>query len=475
MRPRQVKTGPVLAVETAPNLNVLPILTCWPDDAERFLTLATTLTKHPHTEERNLGLYRLQCQAPNQTGMHWQIHRGGGFHFWEAEQTGEDLPAVVFLGGSAALLFAAAAPLPEDMDEILMAGLLQGFGVPLISQGQYKPELIADAEIILVGKVPAKTRQLEGPFGDHFGHYSHRADFPIFRIEKMYHRADAIFPATVVGKPKQEDWWWGNALQEMMVPLLKLIKPEIRDFWTYPETGFHGLGVLATKQRYAKEGIRTALGMFGEGQAGLTKCIIVVDPECPIRSFPALCQRIHSCFDPSQDLIIIPGTPYDTLDFTSQKMNLGSKLLIDATGKGITRPPMDRNVLNHFFSQRKLPWHLWKPSIVALQVPSAQSGKAVAEILLQTSEIESLSFIVLLSEDVPLDDPILFLWGWFTRFEPARDLYFKAQYFNNAVPCYEGPIIFDATWKPGYPKPVTMDPEIEKKVAQSWTTYGISV
>jgi len=476
MRPRRVKSGPVLEVATTPNLNQLPLLTCWPGDAERFFTLATTLTKHPVTSERNLGLYRLQYQSPQQTGMHWQIHRGGGFHYWKAEQRGEDLPVTVVLGGSVSLLFSAAAPLPENMDEILLAGLLQGHGIPLITQNDPRqPEIVADAEIVLVGKVPAGRRQPEGPFGDHFGHYSQAADFPVFQIEKMYHRKDAIFPATVVGKPPQEDWWWGNALQAMMIPLLRLVKPEVIDLWAYPETGFHGLAVLATQQRYEKEGIRSALGLLGEGQMSLTKCLIIVDSDCPVRSFEEVCRQIHLHFDPTQDLIILPGTPYDTLDFTSQKMNLGSKMIIDASAGSphFDRPSLNRPLLQRFFTQYQLQWYLWKPSIVAIQVPKTQNGRTLAQALLQARELEGLSLIVLVSEDIPLEDPILFLWGWFTRFEPARDLYFKNKTFVDAVPRYEGPIIFDATWKVGYPAPLELDPDVDKKVTQRWKSYGI--
>jgi UbiD family decarboxylase len=476
MRPRRVKKGPVLEVATVPNLNQLPILTCWPGDAERFFTLATTMTKHPVTGERNLGLYRLQYQSPQQTGMHWQIHRGGGFHYWLAEQRDEDLPVTVTLGGSASLIFSAAAPLPENMDEILLAGLLQGQGIPVISQEHsHHPEIIADAEIVLVGKIPAKVRQQEGPFGDHFGHYSHVADFPVFQIEKMYHRKDAIFPATVVGKPPQEDWWWGNALQAMMVPLLRLVKPEIVDLWTYPETGFHGLGVLATQQRYAKEGIRSAMGLLGEGQMSLTKCLVIVDADCPVHSLEEVFQQIHRYFDPTQDLIIIPGTPYDTLDFTSRKMNLGSKMIIDASSgtRPSDRPATNRPLLQRFSNQYQLQWYLWKPSIVAIQVPKSQNGQTLAQALLQTRELDGLSLIVLVSEDVPIDDPVLFLWGWFTRFEPARDLYFKNKTFTDAVPRYEGPVVFDATWKPGYPAPLELDPDVERNVEQKWQSYGI--
>jgi 4-hydroxy-3-polyprenylbenzoate decarboxylase len=301
----------------------------------------------------------------------------------------------------------------------------------------------------------------------------------------MYHRKDAIFPATVVGKPPMEDWWWGNALQAMMIPLLRLVKPEVVDLWAYPETGFHGLAVLATQQRYVKEGIRSALGLLGEGQMSLTKCLIIVDSDCPVRSFEEVCRQIHLHFDPMQDLIILGGTPYDTLDFTSQKMNLGSKMIIDASrNRGLQsvvttnaphsdRSPLNRSLLQRFFNQNQLQWHLWQPSIVAIQVPKTQQGRTLAQALLQAKELEGLSFIVLVSEDVILDDPVLFLWGWFTRFEPARDLYFKNKTFVDAVPRYEGPIIFDATWKAGYPEPLTLDPEIDNKVTQQWDRYGI--
>jgi 4-hydroxybenzoate decarboxylase subunit C len=478
-RPRRVATGPVMEVTSPANLDALPVLTCWPGDAGRFFTLGNTATCHPETGERNLGLYRLQCQSNTQTGMHWQIHRGGGFHFWRAEQLGQDLPVTVTLGGSASLMFSAAAPLPEGLDELLMAGLIDGKGIPLIEQEGhgYLPEIIADAEIVLVGTVPAGVREMEGPFGDHFGHYSTAAKYPVIRIEKMYQRRSPVFPATVVGKPKHEDWWWGNALQEMMVPLLKLMKPEIRDYWAWPETGFHGLGVLSSTQRYAKENIRTAMGILGEGQASLTKCIVTVDPDCPVQSFSEVVRRLHLHFDPTRDLIIIPGTAYDTLDFTSSKMNLGSKMIMDATAgpEQPNRLPLDTAAVEQYFASRNLPWHLWGPSMIAVQIPTVGVGRAFAEELCQADALAEASLIILVSSDVPLDDSVGLLWGWFTRFEPARDLYFKSQSFVGAAARYQGPVVFDATWKEGYPEPLTMDPDVERKVEAAWPTYGISI
>ena len=210
---RRVSSGPVIDRNTATaRLDRLPALTCWPDDGGPFITLPLVYTSHPDRRGHNLGMYRMQVHGPRTAGMHWQIGKGGGYHYAVAEGRGQPLPATVFLGGPPALILAAVAPLPENVPELLLASLIAGERLPQI-HGHGPHPLIAAAEFALIGEVPPQVRRPEGPFGDHYGYYSLQHDYPVFEVQRIAHRADAMFPATVVGKPRQEDCFVGDLLQ----------------------------------------------------------------------------------------------------------------------------------------------------------------------------------------------------------------------------------------------------------------------
>lgn len=480
MRPARRRFGKVTEVEEPPDFTRLPVLTCWPEDGGPFITFGMTLTRDPESGLRNLGLYRLQIHDRTKTGMHWQIQKGGGFHYWEAEKRGRSLPASVILGGDPALMLAAALPLPEGMDEIAFAGFLRRKPVPVIEidsdpAGGASWQLVADAELVIVGQVPAGERRIEGPFGDHLGHYSAAAEFPVFKARRWYRRAAPVYPAAVVGKPPQEDLVIGNAIQQMLNPLISLLKPEICDLWAYGETGFHGLTVVSVKQRYAREGLKTAFGVLGEGQLSLTKCVLLVDPGVDVKSFPAVLEALRAHFDPCEDLIVIGGTPYDTLDFTSRRMNLGSKMILDATASAAPRPPMgdgERAGLRTRLDRLGLPWKVYGDVLVAIQVPAGKPARALSQELVQTIP-PSFPLAVLVSEDVDIEDTMSFLWGWFTRFEPAADLVAAATEITGAVLRHFPPVVIDATHKEGYQKPLVMDPAVVEKVDRRWNEYRI--
>ena len=335
-----VRSGPVMDCEDAPpDLMQLPCLTCWPLDGGPFFTLPLVHTVDPVSGVANLGIYRMQRYDQTSTGMHWQIEKGGGFHFARACDHGEPLKLSVSLGGPPALTLAAIAPLPEGIDERLLASLILGQPLDVINRpsGHRVP---AQAEFILEGTVAPDERRKEGPFGDHLGHYSHSAEFPVFRVDRVLHRRDAIYPATVVGKPPQEDYYIGEALQEMTLPLLKLIKPGIHNLWAYPETGFHPLAVAAVHERYQHEGLKHACALLGEGQMSLTKVLIVVDDDVDVRRFAEVSDAIQRNFDPATGLHLLAPTAQDTLDFTGPSMNMGSRLILLATRQksGPVRP-----------------------------------------------------------------------------------------------------------------------------------------
>src|SRR6266849_5258400 len=259
--------------------------------------------------------------------------KGGSAHYWQAEKRGEDLEVAVVIGADPILMMAAILPLPEDVDEIAFAGFLRGRGVPMVRAKAVNMMVSANAEIVLEGVVPARERRMEGPFGDHFGHYSEAAEFPVMHIRQVTRRRNALYAGTVVGKPPQEDKFLGIAAGEMIGPLIKVINPNIVGICAYVGAGFHNLLVVALKERHPKEVLKTAMSLLGTGQLSLTKVMILVGPERDPRDFRAVLRDIWHRFDPEDHMWLLPFAPLDTLDFTSFKMHVGSKLVIDASGE----------------------------------------------------------------------------------------------------------------------------------------------
>jgi 4-hydroxy-3-polyprenylbenzoate decarboxylase len=340
----------------------------------------------------------------------------------------------------------------------------------------------AAAEFVFEGRIPAAERKLEGPFGDHFGHYSAAAPFPVFQIERMFHRRDAIYPAIVVGKPPQEDGFMGNMVQELLGPLIRLPHPEVRDLWSYEETGFHHLLVASVEERFAKEAMRSAFGLLGQGQLGLTKVLVLVGPDVDPRGIEQVLQAIAHHFDPYEDFLLLPKVPFDTLDFTSYTPNLGSKMILDAT-PGELAPPAPIEVPDLSGVDRRIRGQaLLGSAILALQVdgpdPREVLRKAVAALPGagggDAGAPAPPKIVAAVSPDVPLDDRRLLLWGIFTRFDPARDLFFEESQLRGAWPMHRGRMAIDATFKNGYPAPLEMDPDIVKKVDRRWAEYGLS-
>ncbi len=479
-RPAHVERGPAQEHSLGASLAELPILQLWPGDGGRFITFPLVFTEDPDTHTRNLGLYRIHVYDECTTGMHWQIGKGGGFHFHKAEKRGEGLEVAIAVGADPATLLAGVAPLPEGIDELAFAGFLRGAPTRLAQARKLRMQVPADAEFVIEGVVPAGERRIEGPFGDHFGHYSHAAPFPVFHVREVTHRAMPIFHASVVGKPPQEDKFMGEAVQEMFTGVLKVIHPEIVDLWAYFEAGFHNLLVVAVENRYAKEGRKTALGLMGTGQLSLTKLIVLVDGDVSPRDRRAVFEAIARHFDPAEDLLLLPGMPLDTLDFTSFTMNLGSKMVIDAQshahaagpsgnspGTGLSPSPLLGSVSDPAAYDARVRAHrlAWGGMLV-VQVDG--DGRAVIETLVRRPELAACRLIVAVSPDVPLDDDELLLWGIFTRFDCARDSIPAQVETRGAWLTCRGPLGIDATWKSGYPEPVANLPEVISAVDGWW-------
>jgi menaquinone biosynthesis decarboxylase len=467
MRPGSVSAGICQEVSEAPDLTQMPVLQCWPLDGGRFLTFGMVITHNPRTGVRNLGLYRLQIFGKDQTGMHWQSMKGGRGHYWEAEQKGQDLEVAVVIGADPILMMSSILPLPEDVDEIGFAGFLRGKSVPMVRAKTLNMSVPANAEIILEGVVPAKERRIEGPFGDHFGHYSEAAEFPVFHVRRVTRRRNAVYAATVVGKPPQEDKFLGLAAGEMVGPLIKLIHPNVVDLAAYVGAGFHNLLVASIKERHPKEVLKTAMALLGTGQLSLTKVLVLVGAERDPRDFRAVLREIGQRFDPEDHMWLLPFAPLDTLDFTSFTMHVGSKLVIDACGDAlrpdVPSPKMDFSRIDARIEK----WKLLEGGFLVVSVQ--ESGRAVVKSLLLAKV--PVRFIVAVSPDVDLEDDENLQWGIFTRFDPARDMVFSEQEFVGARPVYRGIIGIDATWKQGYPLPLEMDEATVRLVDRRWSDY----
>jgi UbiD family decarboxylase len=479
VRMRRVPAGPILEkCFQPPDLMRLPVLTCWPDDGGPFFTLPLVHTIDPQTGQGNLGIYRLQRFDGTSTGMHWQIEKGGGFHFHKAARSGRPLAVSVILGGPPALILAAVAPLPEGMDERLLAAYLMGRPLDVIFRAATGHRIPAAAEFVLEGEVRPGDVRREGPFGDHFGHYSAAADYPVLRVQRILARKDAIYPATVVGKPVQEDYYIGEALQAIAMPMLRWFKPAIVDLWAYPETGFHPLAVLSARQRYPREALKLTLGMLGEGQVSLTKVMIAVDPEVRVRDFRAVSKAIWRHLTPD-GLHLLTPTAQDTLDFTGPAMNTGSRLILLATqaesGPARTAPPPDPPSPSDLHP-RLTGVRALGPAFLVVRVPDDFDDLQTLWETLRRNEItRQYLFHVTVSDDVPLDDPVMLLWGWFTRFDPAADLHPAGRRVQGNRLLLDFPIAIDARWKKGYPRPVAFDPVVEKRVNERWGEYGIKI
>jgi 3-polyprenyl-4-hydroxybenzoate decarboxylase len=399
--------------------------------------------------------------------MHWQSMKGGRGHYWEAEQQGADLEVSVAIGADPILMMAAILPLPEDVDEVAFAGFLRGKGVPMVRAKTLDMMVPASAEIVLEGVVPARERRIEGPFGDHFGHYSDAAEFPVFRIRKVTRRRNAIYAGTVVGKPPQEDKFLGIAAGEMVGPLIKIINPNIVDLYAYEGAGFHNLLVVALKERHPKEVLKTAMSLLGTGQLSLTKVMILIGPDCNPRDFRGVLRQVRQRFEPEDHMWLLPFAPLDTLDFTSFKMHVGSKLVIDAAGGMLMDAEPTPDVDPTAFDTRVDDYRIIEGGLLAVRVRN--QAREVLQNLVKVPL--GVRFVAAVSSDVRLDDDENLQWGIFTRFDPARDMVFAEQTFVAARPVYRGIVGIDATWKEGYPKPLVMDESIVKLVDGRWGEY----
>jgi 4-hydroxybenzoate decarboxylase subunit C len=382
------------------------------------------------------------------------------------------LETAIVLGGDPLTMLASILPLPEGFDELAFVGWVRGAPTPMVRAKSLNMMVPANAEFIIEGHVAAGERRSEGPFGDHYGHYSEAADFPVFHASKVTRRRNAIYPGTVVGKPPQEDKFLGIASGEMIGPLIRLVQPSVRDLYAFDASSFHNLVGVSMVERHPKEVLKVAIGLNGVGQLSLTKVAIMVREDVDCRSFKALLRELWYRFEPKERMLMLPIAPLDTLDYTSYEMHVGSKVIFDATGDAVTTEPPPRSIPNPaLFDSRITDHRVLEGGFVVVVVRT--EPRDVLQRLIHWDALGPVRFVVAVSDDVDLDDETSQLWGIFNRFDPARDMIFGSQTFVGAKPVYDGRIGIDSTWKEGYPLPVTMPEDIIAKVDRRWAEYGL--
>jgi 4-hydroxy-3-polyprenylbenzoate decarboxylase len=341
LMPRTVKDAPCQeVVRTNGSLDEFPILKCWPEDGGRYITFPLVFTKDPETSARNIGAYRMQVFDGQTTGMHWQRHKGGAQHHRVAERLGQRLPVAVALGPDPALAYSATAPMPEGLDELMLAGFLRRERVDLVKCVTVDLEVPANAQIILEGYVEPGERRREGPFGDHTGFYSHPDDYPVFHITCITHRRQPIYLTTVVGIPPMEDFYLGKASERIFLPLIRKTLPEIVDM-SFPAAGiFHNIVLISIDKRYPGHARKIMNAVWGLGQLMFSKTVIVVDKDVDVQNEAEVAWIVGTHYDPERDIQFTRG-PVDDLEDASDLPALGSKMGIDATRKwpseGFTR------------------------------------------------------------------------------------------------------------------------------------------
>jgi 4-hydroxy-3-polyprenylbenzoate decarboxylase len=498
MRPRLVSRGPILAHETS--IDQLPQQKSWPDDGGAFITLPLVYTEdadQPGFRRSNVGMYRVQLSGgryqPNaEVGLHYQIHRGIGVHHAAAIRRGEPLRVSIFVGGAPALTVAAVMPLPEGVSELAFAGVLGGRRMPMIGQ-QNRPPIYAEADFCITGTIDPDRRLPEGPFGDHLGYYSLAHDFPVLRVERVFHRPDPIWPFTVVGRPPQEDTVFGQFIHELTGPIVPSLIPGVRAVHAVDAAGVHPLLLAIGSERYVPYGERgrpqelltQANAILGQGQMSLAKYLWIADgdddPGLDIRQVDCFLQHMLARVDWRRDLHFQTCTTIDTLDYSGGALNEGSKLVIAAVGPSIrslpTELPSDLRLpsdigsagvsVRGFHNPR-----LCLPGIMAVEGPrfaaAAEMDMAIESFCAAYTSQEAINRfpLVVIVDDSDFAAASLgnLLWTTFTRSNPAADVYGIESFTHNKHWGCRGSLVIDARAKPHHAPPLVEDPAVTRRV-----------
>jgi len=413
-------------------------------------------------------MYRIQLYEDTLAGMHFQIHRGIGFHYHEAEAREIPLPVNLFLGGPPALILAAIAPLPENVSELLLASLLLGGRLPVIRDPGVSPlPVVAEADFALVGEIPPRIRRPEGPFGDHYGYYSLAHDYPVFQVRKMFHRRDAVFPATVVGRPPQEDHTIGGYLQDLLSPIFPLVMNGVVAVRAYDEAGVHPLAAAIVRERYRREAFMAAMRILGEGQLSLTKVLLVTNATVDLGRFRELLVHILERADFTSDLFVFSNVSQDSLDYTTRKINEGSKALL--MGLGEKRFDLPSELRADLKDPRFGTARVFAPGVLVVDGPRWQENDPAVARLLEEEAVQPFRLVCLADDAADCTrDEASFMWTVFTRFEPAADIHARHAETRRFHVCLSAPIVIDCRTKPWFPPVVEPLSETVRRVDELW-------
>lgn len=486
MQPKRVRSGPITDKTT--QLDQLPQLVSWPDDGGPFVTLPAVYSEHPDHpgwQKSNLGMYRIQMAGneytPNgQVGVHYQIHRSIGVHHAAAIRRGEPLKVNIYIGGPPALPLSAVMPLPEGLSELTFAGALGGSRVKLVRQRDQLP-LIAEADFCISGTIDPDRQMPEGPFGDHLGYYSLVHDFPVLNVEKVYHRKDAIWPFTVVGRPPQEDTSFGEIIHEITGPAIPSVLPGVKAVHAVDAAGVHPLLLAIGSERYVpyagervpQEILTQANAILGQGQLSLAKYLFITahedNPKLDIHDISSYLQHILQRVDWTRDLHFQTKTTIDTLDYSGDGFNSGSKLVIAAAGS-VKRELPDQIPENLSLPQGFDTPQIVLPGVLAIQSrPCQERGDGVlSEFCSELAPDHPINKfpLILLVDDSQFTARTLnnFLWVTFTRSNPAADIAGIGSYIENKHWGCHGSVVIDARIKPHHAPPLIEDPKVTARV-----------
>ncbi len=473
-------------IDTNPDLGKLPVLKCWPHDGGRFITLPIVHTVHPETGSPNAGMYRMQILDSTTTGMHWQRHKTGANHFEAWKKAGRKMPVSVALGGDPVYTYAATAPLPENVSEYILAGFLRKKKVKLvkcITNELYVPD---DADFIIEGYVdPTEDPVWEGPFGDHTGFYSLADWYPRFHVTSITHRKDAVYPATIVGIPSQEDAFLARATEKIfLAPVKMALLPEIVDFHM-PDAGVaHNLVIVKIRKSYPGQGLKVISSLLGAGQMMFSKYIIVVSGETDIRNYSLLARHMSENFDARTDVMFAKG-PLDVLDHASDKFSFGGKMGIDATIKhpeetltkswsGVRENIVEANIVDGQTTRIN-------GKLVDMNIPFvvfSTDSKEESDMIRTARDIyrqyaakkNDLKLLLFVDPNVDIDDFFMVAWQVLANSDPLRDHYF----IEPSCLLVDGSI--KAFRKGGFsrkwPNVVSSDKETIALVDTKWASYG---
>jgi len=487
--PRRISRAPcqeVIYRGADVDLARLPVLKCWPKDGGAFVTLPVVISKSLKTGRRNAGMYRLQVFDRNTTGMHWHIHKDGSHYFQEYRRAGKSMPVAVAIGADPAVTYAATAPLPRGMDEMILAGFIRKKPVQMTRCVSVDLEVPAEAEFVLEGYVDPEELRLEGPFGDHTGYYSLVDRYPVFHLTALTHRRNPVYAATIVGRPPMEDCWMARATERIFVPLLKTIHPEVRDFWMPWEGVFHNIVVLGIDKEYPGHARRIMSAVWGQGQMSFSKAVVLVDGEVNLKHPRKVLETILNRVDLESDIYISEGV-LDVLDHSAPDPLFGAKIGIDATSRRPDEKPRPEHRTgrgpeeaiikktlkdtSRLFSGFHSPPLEVRNLVLLLNFAKdgQTSGRTLSEKLLRKRALKDFSIMALLDSGIDLRDYSLVLWKIFNNVDPKRDILVDS-----------GRMVIDATKKGAedghtrpWPDDVEMSPDVLRSVKERAKELGI--